>query len=351
MRLPATPRRHWAAAALALTLAVGLSACGGSTAEPAAAPRTVVDTADRTITVPSKIDRIATVGLVPPNNSIVFALGAGPKIVNGPPGGYSETYSNYTFLAPNLVKAPAVEAAINDPVNAEALLNLKPDLVVASDAKMAEVVAGLGLTTVVISPTTPDGIKKSVSLLGEVLGKQDLAAEYVKYFDDSIARLQEIGKSVPNAGSPTLLYMSASNPMRRPSRTIDWAAQMLGAAPVTAAQTADGWYRFGVEQVLAWDPQVVIALYPSDKKTLMNDPRYAGLAAVKSGSIHVTPTGAQLWGQTTSENPLGVLWLAKTLRPEQTKDLDMQAETKGFYQKFFGVTLTDAQVASMLDPQ
>lgn len=343
--------RRGAGALLTAALTATLVACGSSAAPgDTAAPRTVVDTAGRTVTVPAKIDRIATVGLVPPNNSIVFALGEGPKIVNGPPGGYSETYANYKFLAPNLVSAPAVEGAINDPVNGEALLNLKPDLVVASDAKMADIVAGLGVPTVVISPTTPDGIKKSVTLLGDVLDKQVLAAKYVGYFDDALARLDRIGKTVPNTGSPTLLYLSVSNPMRRPSRTVDWASEMLGAAPVTAANTADGWYQFGVEQVLAWNPQVVVALYPSDKKALQTDPRFADLAAVKAGAIYVTPTGAQLWTQTTSENPLGILWLAKTLRPEQTRDLDMAAETKAFYSAFFGITLTDEQVATMLAP-
>ncbi len=347
--------------ALSATLTAGLTACGSSSSPQAATPqtaasqaapasRTIVDTAGRSVTIPGKINRIATIGLVPPNNSIVFALGESGKIVNGPPGGYSETYANYSFLAPNLVHAPAIEGAIGDPVNNEELLKLHPDLAIASDAKMAELVSRVGVPVVVISPTNPDGIKKSVTLLGKVFGKEALAAQYVKYFDDSIARLQKIGATVPVKGQPSLLYMSAGSPMRRPSRTIDWAAEMLGAAPVTASVTADGWYQFGIEQVLKWDPQVIIALYPSDKKILTTDPRYSHLQAVTSGSIYVTPTGAQLWGQTTSENPLGILWLAKTLRPEQTRDLDLASEVTSFYHTYFGVNLTSSQVTKMLTP-
>lgn len=338
-----------------LALAIAVAGCGSDAAtkdQPAATepPRTVTDLADRTVELPAKIDRVATVGLVPPNNSIVFALGAGGKIVNGPPGGYGETYASYKYLAPHLVDAPPIEAAINDPVNREALLELAPDVVVASDAEMAETLEDTGIPTVVITPSDPEGIKRSVTLLGEVFGEPDRAAAYVKYFDDAVARLEQIGKEVPDPGKPTLLYLSLSEPMRRPALTIDWAAEILGATPVTAHNKKPGWYEFGVEQVQKWDPDVIIALYPSDKQELERDRRFATLRAVRDKRIYVSPTGAQLWGQTTSENPLGILWLAKTLRPEQTADLDMAAETKSFYDRFFGVQLTDDQVAAMLAP-
>ncbi len=310
-----------------------------------------MDLKGRTVVLPATIDTIATVGLVPPNNSIVFAMGESSKIVNGPPGGYQETYANYRFLAPNLVKAPAIESAINEPVNKEELLKLAPDLVVASDAEMADSVSALGIPSVVIQPNTPDNIKKSVELLGQVFQKEDHANAYVAYFDDAMQRLKSIGDKAGAAGKPSVLYISVSDPIRRPSRTIDRAAEMLRATSVTADQTKEGWYEFGVEQVLKWDPDVIIAMFPSDKTTLLTDPRFATLQAVRSKRIYVTPTGAQLWGQTTSENPLGVLWLAKTLRPELTRDLDMVAETRRFYDQFFGVKLTDAQIKQMLEPQ
>ena len=348
---PWRPRRRGVVGVL-IAAALALTACGEGSAGQDERPsdRTVVDLAGREVRLPETIDSVATVGLVPPVNSIVFAVGQSEKIVNGPPGGYSETYANYEFLAPHLVDAPELEAAINEPVNDEELLKLAPDVVIASGLEMAEGVADLGIPSVVIDPTDPEGVKESVTLLGEVFDQQEHAADYVAYFDKAVRRLKDTSAELGEPGEPTLLYVSVSDPIRRPSRTIDWGAQMLGAASVTADVTRDGWYEFGVEQILDWDPEVIIAMFPSDKETLMTDPRFASLQAVQNDRIHVTPTGAQLWGQTTSENPLGLLWLAKTVRPERTEDLDMTEETRDFYDRFFQVELTDDEIQTMLEP-
>ena len=48
------------------------------------------------------------------------------------------------------------------------------------------------------------------------------------------------------------------------------------------------------------------------------------------------------------EHPLGVLWLARLLYPERFRDLDLAAETARFYRRFFGATLSDAEIAGIL---
>lgn len=347
-------RRRWSAALATSVVAAalvigGCSSDAGSSA--AQATRTVTDLAGRQVVVPTHIERIATVGLVPPNNSAVFALGESGHVVNGPPSNWSETWTNYPILAPTVARAPSLESTINGPIQQEELLKLHPDVVVASAAAMADQVEKLGIPAVVVTISGPDKVKQSMTLLGEIFGKQDLAKEYVAYYDRSVAKLHEVGSKAHANGDPTLLYMSASDPMRRPSVSMDWAAKQLGATPVTGTITAGGWYKFNTEQLLAWDPETIITMFPSDEHTLRTDPRFALLQAVKSGNIHTTPVGAQLWGQGTAEDPLGYLWLAKTLYPAAAADIDLAAETKHFYSTFFGVDLTDGQVGRILAVQ
>ena len=59
--------------------------------------------------------------------------------------------------------------------------------------------------------------------------------------------------------------------------------------------------------------------------------------------------GAHTWAHRTVEQPLTVLWAAKTLHPEVLADMNLQAEVQQFYTTFFGVTLSEAQVQEILD--
>ena len=53
----------------------------------------------------------------------------------------------------------------------------------------------------------------------------------------------------------------------------------------------------------------------------------------------------------SADMPVTLLWVAKTIYPDLFSDIDTDAEVKDFYQRIYGVTLTDEQVAAMYDPQ
>ncbi len=49
--------------------------------------------------------------------------------------------------------------------------------------------------------------------------------------------------------------------------------------------------------------------------------------------MHQVPIGAFWWDRPSPEAPLGFMWMATTLYPEYTKDIDLKKETKEFYKK------------------
>ena len=53
--------------------------------------RTVTDMAQREVTLPAQIRKVATIGSVPALNSLMFAMGAGDMLVNGLPEPFSGT--------------------------------------------------------------------------------------------------------------------------------------------------------------------------------------------------------------------------------------------------------------------
>ena len=75
------------------------------------------------------------------------------------------------------------------------------------------------------------------------------------------------------------------------------------------------------------------------------------MSAVKNQQVYVNPKGMFWWCRETSEEALQFLWLAQTLYPERFVDIDMKQETADFYLKFFGISLSDAQIDNILHPE
>jgi iron complex transport system substrate-binding protein len=59
--------------------------------------------------------------------------------------------------------------------------------------------------------------------------------------------------------------------------------------------------------------------------------------------------GAHTWAHRTVDQPLTILWAAKTLHPELCADMNLPAEGQHFYTTFFDVTLSETQVQEILD--
>lgn len=127
----------------------------------------------------------------------------------------------------------------------------------------------------------------------------------------------------------------------------EWRIEKAGGIAVSKNdQIKEG--MFDLEQLLVWDPDVIILLSPEEIDLVYNDTRLSSVSAIKNGNVYAAPAGAHYWWGSTCETPLMVLWTAKTLYPEQFKDLDMEAEVIAFYKEFFGCEITREQAAEIL---
>jgi iron complex transport system substrate-binding protein len=107
-----------------------------------------------------------------------------------------------------------------------------------------------------------------------------------------------------------------------------------------------------LEQVAAWDPDVIIvgtAPNQQSRQAILDDPRWRQITAVKTGHVFVNPSGAYLWDRHSAEAALQVLWAAKLLHPDLFLKLDIERETVEFYAKYFHHTLTHAEYLSILN--
>lgn len=348
---------------------VALAACGGDDADPAPAAeataspaasvspqptappatRTVTDMAGRSVTVPWAVKRVATSGSVPVLNSFLFAVGAGDRIVSGlPPFAQNPRWDFQNTFAPQLAGSPQVDTADRTP-NLEAFLSVEPDVTFTFDAAAAETLARAGLAVVVLKWQEPEDVKKVMSLVGEVLDVKERAAAYVKYFDETLARVASIAAKVPDAQKPRVLYLSPQN-YSQPHLIAEWWITQAGGVSVTNDGRSAESLTFNVEQILKWDPDVILVPQLADVQRVYNDALLAGVKAVAARKVYPLPIVAHTWGNRTSEQPLTVLWAAKTINPDAFSGVDLRTELDRFYRDIFHHPLSAADIDNILDP-
>ena len=314
---------------------------------PAEAGRVVVDMAGHPVTVPDTIHRVVTLGPVPVLNSFIFALGKGDTIVNGLPGNLGGPRWKYQYLiAPTLKDRPIVQGPEGGPA-VEDILALAPDAVLTMDMRTVEAMARVGLPVIYLSWRRPEDAKAVLRLLAELYGTPEAAERYGRYFDATLARVAARIDRQPEAGRPRVLYASLGR-LTQPHLIAEWWIARAGGRSVTSdGRTAES-LTFSLEQLLAWDPEVLILANPAEVADAYADPRLAGIAAVRNRRVHAIPMGAHLWGNRTIEQPLTVLWAARIIRPDLFPDLDLDRELATFYAAIFRFDLTPEMIAEIL---
>ncbi|MER9158372.1 hypothetical protein [Mesorhizobium sp. M0778] len=73
---------------------------------------------------------------------------------------------------------------------------------------------------------------------------------------------------------------------------------------------------FNIEQVLAWNPDVILVPQLKDVEKVFGNPLLKDVRAVATWRVFPLPVVAHRWGNRTAEQPLTVLWVARTINPE-----------------------------------
>jgi iron complex transport system substrate-binding protein len=338
--------------AVAYLCGVGLSAAWTQT--PAADPgtRQLTDAAGRIVTLPTRVTRVADAWHA--NNGVVLMLGGADKIVATTAQAQNQPW--FRRLYPQIERVPAAFNAAGE-ADMEALIGVRPDVILmAYDGTMPRwsgAVSAYHLPIVMMPNRSLAELKTTVRMTGEVLGESEsrVAAEYLRYFDDNIRRVTRVTSKLGPLERPKVLHTASAGVLTvdgRESVIDDWIAIAGG---VNAADVVGVGRPVTMEQVAAWNPDVIIvgtAPNQQNRQSILDDPRWRQIKAVKDGRVFVNPSGVYLWDRHSAEAALQVLWAAKTLHPAEFADLDVGQETRKFYEKYFHHALSDDELNSIL---
>jgi iron complex transport system substrate-binding protein len=321
-----------------LLLIVALLCCSVSAAQA----RAIVDMAGRKVEIRDRIERVVTLGAVPVINGFLFALHEQETLANGLPPQLTRKYQ-YVF-APGLAGKPVVQGPEKG-LAIEDILALKPDLVLTMDMAIAQKLGDLGLSVVFLRWTAPEDVKALMALLGDLFDKADLARDYAAYFDAVVNRVSAWTGAASKR--PRVLYVNLRR-LTQPHRIAEWWIAKAGGRSVTDDGRLQESVTFSLEQMLAWDPEILIVANQGELKTAYADPRFKDLAAVRDKRVFVAPMGAHLWANRTIEQPLTLLWAASLIHPERISGEKLEAEAAAFYARFFDKALSNEQIDEIL---
>ncbi|MGL6216735.1 MAG: ABC transporter substrate-binding protein, partial [Lacrimispora sphenoides] len=103
------------------------------------------------------------------------------------------------------------------------------------------------------------------------------------------------------------------------------------------------------EQLLLWQPDVIIADSEALYQTITTDKVWGELNAVKEGKVYQIPSVPYSFMSSppSVNRMIGILWLGNLVYPEQYS-ADIKQEVKDFYELFYHVTLDDTQAEKIL---
>ena len=312
----------------------------------------VVDCDGNTVAIPAIVDRVAA--LYAYNGHLTVMLGAEDKLVAVIEGLKRDMLIRRKI--PDIVDYPVPFTV--DTINIESLMMTRPDVVflrrdTGGNQGETEKLMKAGIPYAVVDYSSIEEQKYSIQLAGEILNQQQNAQDYLDYYTSTIAMIEERVAEIPEE-KRLRVYQSVNEVVRtnHPGEISYEILDIVGAVNVAKAFTGElsGDKAFvNVETIYLWDPDCIVAIEPSAVNYLRTNENFASLRCVREGRVYQLPVGATRWTHPGSlETPIGALALAKLLYPDSFADVDMQKETRDFYQNFWRIDLTDEEIGEIL---
>lgn len=338
------------------TEASGKEASEADTQKTGAGMREITDMAGRTMEIPVSIDKIFSTGAV----AAIYLYTIDPDRLLG--WNYDLNDLEKKIILPKYHDIPSY--GMGDSVNYEAVIAAAPQIALdvssgndASKSAADKLSKSLGIPVVTVSNKLED-TAAVYRFLGELLGEQERGEALGAFADKTFKEVSDT--VIPEDKKVTIYYGNGENSLETAPRGSSHAQiiDMVHAINVADMEVEGGSrVQISAEQLLAWDPDYII-VNGEPKKNLSGDaaaqeviknPNFATLKAVQKGQVFGTPNTPFSWvDRPPGPNRLiGIRWLAKRLYPDQYS-YDIDSEVREFYNLFYHVDLTDAQMAEVM---
>jgi len=334
---------------------LGAGALAGLALAPSLAEaRAFTDSAGRRIDVPDEVHRVFPAG---PPASVTLYMSAPEKML-----GWTRAPSSQAraFLLSRYAELPELGRLTGrgNTVNLETVVRLVPDLVLdvgdtsPTYVSLADrVQEQTHIPAVLIGGRLAD-TAETLRDVGSVLGVSERVETLAHYAEGVLADVRKETAKIPPASRPSVYVARGPHGLETAvagsigSEVVD----LVGGRNVVGKETAPRTILdVSPEQILAWQPDVILTVDRRFHATIRADPVWREVKAVQTRNIHLVPDLPFSW----LDNPpapnrlIGLLWLGKLLYPAAFPQ-DIRAEARRFYALFYQQEPSDAQLDSLL---
>jgi iron complex transport system substrate-binding protein len=311
----------------------------------------VIDSAGRSVPVPARVERVFTAG--PPAAIMLYTLA--PDLLLGWPR--ANRPEECAYMLPDICARPEVGRITGrgNTANLETVLALKPDLIldVGATSETFVSLAARVQDQTGIPYALLDGRFLALPLayqkLGKLIARQSEAEDLAGYTRRTLAAITERVADVPAEQRPRVYYA------RGPRGLVTGLGGSINVETIeligrnVAGGTSGGLANVSIEQVLLWNPDVIVTIDQEFFAIVRTDPSWSSVKAVRDNQVHLSPKMPFGWVDFPPgvNRLIGLWWLAKILYPGRFPE-DLRMLTREFYTRFYHVTPTDAQIDQVL---
>ncbi len=269
-------------------------------------PLTLTDDEGTSVVIPAEPARI--VSLTPATTEILFAIGAGPRVV---------ARTNFDDYPPEVVSLPDVASYTG--VDVEKIVGLEADLVIAggNNFNPPEAIArlrSLGIPVLVVYAPDTATILRDIELVGRAVGRAAAATALANAIGHDF---EAVGQATAGLPRPRVFYeIDATNEIYGPADD-SFLAEMIklaGGDPITTGSPTV--FSISLEQLVAADPEVIVlgdAAYGVTPDVVRSRPGWGTMTAVRTGAIR--PVNDILITRPGPRIALGLRELALAIHP------------------------------------
>lgn len=305
----------------------------------------LVDAAGRRVGLPARADRILPAD---PNAEVLVYVLAPDRLAGFVRRPLLKRAPDTAALIWGPPSSPAAMAATARRIRADLIIDASP--VTPARAAFANQVQQLSRVPYIMVEDSFARMPAMLRSLGAVLDVPDRADDLGLYAEHAIAGLRgRLLIRAPNS-RPRVYYALGYNGLTTalPGSPAGEAIDEAGAVNVAAPLGRGGNVAVSPQQLSAWNPDIIIAEHRSFMNSVRANPAWRNLAAVRDHKVYIEPDHPYGWiGEPDGVNRLiGLYWLSNLFYPDATQE-DLRSTTCDFYDKFYKIKLTNAQLEAM----
>jgi iron complex transport system substrate-binding protein len=323
-----------------------------------AAARQITDMAGRQVEVPDTVNRVY--GTSPPATYMVYALDAGLLTgLNSPLNPAAKGY-----IDPRLHHLPVIGGWFGQGrvSNLETLLQVHPDIIVAwmagpspMNEKMEKALKPLQIPVVYVVQDSLTDYPAAFRFLGKLVNRPSRGEALARYAEQTLEEIARVRAAIPASERVSVYYAEGADGLSTECDTSVHAQLIPLSGGLNVHRCADyttyGMQKISMEQVLQYDPQVIVAYEPIFFATAAQNPKWKNIRAVRDGRVYRIPRTPFNWFDRPPSfmRLIGAKWMLHRLYPGYYP-VDLTAATRRFYKLYLDVTLDAAAARKIFQP-